>query len=130
MNEYVVDTMGIVIYLEKRRLGAKAKNIFNAVETKEALVIIPGMVHAEVLSLSKRNRIKTSLGDIEKFLHDNPLCKEYPLSFSVVKSAHEIADIPELHDRLIAATARFLKLPLITNDPVIQASSFVNTVWS
>jgi predicted nucleic acid-binding protein len=33
-------------------------------------------------------------------------------------------DIPELHDRLIAATAMHLDLPLITNDPVISKSEF------
>ena len=41
-------------------------------------------------------------------------------------AASEITDIHELHDRLIAATARYLDLPLITNDPVIRASEFVN----
>ena len=30
---------------------------------------------------------------------------------------------------LIAGTARLLGLALITNDPVIQASSALNTVW-
>ena len=129
MNEYVVDTMGIVLHLEKRRLGARAKEIFTAVIRKEALVIIPGIVHAEILSLSKRNRIKTNLDDIETFLRENTHCKEYPLSLSVAQSAKDITDIPELHDRLIAATARFLNLSLITNDPVIQGSASVRTIW-
>ena len=40
-----------------------------------------------------------------------------------------ITDIPELHDRLIAATARIHNVELITNDPVIQASAFVRTIW-
>ena len=39
-----------------------------------------------------------------------------------------INDIPELHDRLIAATARYLDLPLITNDPIIRDSSFVEVL--
>jgi len=43
-----------------------------------------------------------------------------PLSFEILKTAFEIDDIPELHDRLIAATARYLGLPIITNDPVIK----------
>ena len=36
--------------------------------------------------------------------------------------------LPELHDRLIAATAKHLDLPIITNDPDICASEFVTTV--
>ncbi len=46
----------------------------------------------------------------------------------IIKSAFEIRDIPELHDKLIAGTARYLNLPLITNDPVILQSSFVECV--
>jgi len=48
-----------------------------------------------------------------------------PLSLEILKTAAEITDIPELHDRLIAATARHLDIPIITNDPEILNSSFV-----
>jgi predicted nucleic acid-binding protein len=49
-----------------------------------------------------------------------------PLSLEILKTASEITDTPELHDRLIAATARYLDIPLITNDPVIRAFEFVD----
>lgn len=39
-----------------------------------------------------------------------------------------IDDIPELHYRLIAATARYLDAPIITNDPVIRKSKFVKII--
>ena len=51
------------------------------------------------------------------------------MSRAVIEAAAQITDIRELHDRLIAATARWLKVALITNNPVIQGSAFVNTVW-
>ncbi len=51
------------------------------------------------------------------------------MSLAVIQSAAQITDIGELHDRLIAGTARLLDLDLITNDPVIQASAFVKTIW-
>jgi len=44
------------------------------------------------------------------------------------KPASEITDNAELHDRFIAATSRYLDLSLITNDPVICASEFVDTM--
>ncbi len=37
--------------------------------------------------------------------------------------------IPELHDRLIAGTAKYLQKELITNDPVIAKSKHVKTIW-
>ena len=51
------------------------------------------------------------------------------MSLAVIKASEQITDIRELHDRLIAGTARLLDLELITNDPAIQESSFVKTVW-
>ena len=51
-----------------------------------------------------------------------------PLRFEIFKIASEIDDIPELHDRLIAATARYVELPIITNAPVILDSRFVEVL--
>jgi len=48
-----------------------------------------------------------------------------PLGLEILKAASEIKDISELHDRLIAATARYLNIPLITNDAVIIGSNFL-----
>ncbi|RME56244.1 MAG: hypothetical protein D6790_14975 [Caldilineae bacterium] len=50
-------------------------------------------------------------------------------SVSVIRAAAEIVDVRELHDRLIAGTARALRLPLLSNDPEIQHSSYVETLW-
>jgi len=52
----------------------------------------------------------------------------FPLGLEILESAAEITDIPELHDRLIAATTRYLDLPIITNDPQIINSRFVKNV--
>jgi hypothetical protein len=51
------------------------------------------------------------------------------VGFDVVKSTAAIDDIPELHDRLIAGTATWLGVPILTNDPVMMASQHVQTVW-
>lgn len=52
------------------------------------------------------------------------------LTFEIVKSSFEITDIPELHDRLIAGTAKYLDVVLLTNDPIIEKSIFVATLWN
>jgi PIN domain nuclease of toxin-antitoxin system len=40
-----------------------------------------------------------------------------------------IDQIIVLGDRIIAATALYLDLPLLTVDPAIQASTLVETIW-
>jgi PIN domain nuclease of toxin-antitoxin system len=53
-----------------------------------------------------------------------------PLNMAVVQALRDFgpAAIPELADRIIAATARSLELPLITTDPVIAESKLIKVV--
>ena len=128
-SEFVTDTIGLVLRLERRQLSEKVKSIFDSVESGSTIVYIPVIAFAEILYLSEKGRIHTSIDTVEDYLKKYPNYKEYSLNFAVIQSAAEITDIPELHDRLIAATARHLDRELITNDSIIQASAFVNTVW-
>ncbi len=90
---------------------------------------IPAIVFAEIAYLSEKGRIELSLNDVFEHLHTYTSYSEQALTFPIVLESYKISDIPELHDRLIAGTAKFLKYPLITNDPIIQKSSFVTTLW-
>ena len=128
-SEFVTDTMGLVLRIERRKLGPIAKSVFDSVESGNTMVYVPALVFAEILYLSERQRIGLSLHGVSDYLKQFPNCKAYPMDFAVIQSAAQITDIPELHDRLIAGTARFLNLDLITNDPAIQTSAFVRTVW-
>ncbi len=128
-NEFVVDTIGLVLYLEKRKMGSSASRVFEGIEAGTVNIMVPAMVFAEILYLSERGRIAVSLAEADGFFNRFPLCKEQPLTLDVVQSASEITDVPELHDRLIAGTARHLGLDLITNDGKIQQSAYVNTLW-
>jgi predicted nucleic acid-binding protein len=129
VDKYVADTMAIVLQMEQRKLSQPVKGIFEAVEEGDTIVYIPAVVFSEILYLSEKHRIEISLHDVAEYLERYPNYKEYPLNFPVIQAAERITDIKELHDRLIAATSLFLNLDIITNDPVIQASRFVNTVW-
>jgi predicted nucleic acid-binding protein len=129
LNEFVTDTMGLVLRIEQRKMGSKAKSIFDVAEAGSATIYIPTLVLAEILYLSEKQRISSSFGKVVEYLKQYPQYKEHPMSLAVIQAAAQITDIRELHDRLIASTARLLNLNLISNDPIIQASSFVQTVW-
>lgn len=128
-SEFVTDTMGLVLRIEHRKLGPVGRSIFESVESGNATVYIPALVFAEILYLSEKQRIGISPLEVDDYMRRYPGYKEYPMSFDVIRSAAHITDIPELHDRLIAGTARLLNLSLITNDQTIRASSFVRAVW-
>lgn len=128
-NSYVSDTMAVVLWMEKRKQSPFVKNIFKGVENGDVKLFIPAIVLAEIGYLSERNRIELTLSDLNKTIKKSAGIKIIPLDSEIIYNAFEINDIPELHDRLISASARLMKLELITNDKVISDSKFVNTIW-
>ncbi len=128
-SEYVTDTMALVLWLEKRRLSSLVRTIFAGTETGEVTLYIPAIVFAEILYLSEKRKISIAFETMSHYLNTHKHYKECPLSLSIIQESSTITDIKELHDRLIAGTAKFMNLPLITNDPVIEASGSVKTVW-
>lgn len=128
-SEYVADTMAVVLHLENRKLSINVKQIFDAADAGNTIIYIPAIVFAEILYLSEKQRISLTLADVGKHLQHFSSYRELPLNLEIIEQAKKITDIPELHDRLIAASAKFLELELITNDPKIQSSASGKTVW-
>ncbi len=90
--------------------------------------MIPAAVLFEIAYLHEKGRISVSLQTIRDILEQAVNYVEEPLSSEIIATAFEIDDIPELHDRLIAGTARYLNAPLLTNDPVILNSQCVKCI--
>jgi len=129
MNKYVIDTQAIIKFLNgKKVINDNIDMILKMADAGENIIIIPSVSIFEIGYLHERNRIPISIDDIENIIENSINYVEEKISIGVIKSAFEITDIPELHDRLIAGTARYLNLPLITNDPVILQSNFVKCV--
>ena len=125
MDSYVTDTQALVKFMMgKKVINEKCHQAFLAADRGKNIIIIPAIVLMEILYLFEKNRIKIDLFQTEDLLKSRNYQFE-PLSLEIIKTASEINDIPELHDRLVAATARYLDIPLITNDPVIEKSNFV-----
>lgn len=125
MDRYVTDTQALVKFMMGQKVfNERCHQAFLAADLGDNIIIIPAIVLMEILYLFEKNRIKIDLIQTEELLQSkNYQCE--PLSLEIIKTAAEISDIPELHDRLIAATARYLDIPLITNDPVIRKSGFI-----
>jgi predicted nucleic acid-binding protein len=114
---------------KKRKLPIAVKSIFQSADLGSVKIFIPAIVLVEIGYLSEKGRIDIGINDVLNHINSFPSFIEQPLTFAIVAESNKITDIPELHDRLIGATAFFLNHELITNDPLIQASSFVKTIW-
>jgi predicted nucleic acid-binding protein len=125
MNSFVTDTQALVKFMMGRKvINDACHQAFLDADQGKNVIIIPAIVLMEVMYLFEKNRIDANLLQAEKLMQSENYQFE-PLSLEVLKVASEITDIPELHDRLIAATARHLDIPIITNDPEILESGFV-----
>ena len=125
----VADTMAVVLWLEKRRLPVQTRAIFQQASAGQVTIYIPGMVFAEILYLHERGRISASLADAIDLTTGRQGFREMPLSGKVAMAAARIDDIPELHDRLIAASGVSIGVPVVTNDPLMHASRWVTSFW-
>ena len=128
MNSYVTDTQALVKFMMgKKVINEESHQAYQSADKGESIIIIPAIVLMEMLYLFEKNRIDVGLLQAEELFKSQNYQFE-PLSFDILKTASTIDDVPELHDRLIAATACYLGLPLITNDPEIRASSHVTVL--
>ena len=129
MNKYVADTMAIVLYLENRRFPNNIKNLFIEAEQGKVTMYFSAVSLMEIGYLYKKLRIDTSISSVLKLTQENKNFVVHSLSTDTVSEAFKIKNIPELHDRLITATAAILRCTLITNDPIIRKSQYVEAIW-
>ena len=69
--------------------------------------------------------------DLTQVLNDpDGVFEEIPLNQQIVSSMHHVArnEVPDLPDRVVAATGLHLRVSIISRDGRISASS-VETVW-
>jgi predicted nucleic acid-binding protein len=125
VDRYVTDTQALIKFMMGQKvINEQCHQAFLSADQGDNIIIIPAIVLMEILYLFEKSRIKIDLIQTEVLLKSKNYQYE-PLSLEILKTAADIHDIPELHDRMIAATARYLDIPLITNDPVIRKSRFI-----
>ena len=133
MNRYVVDTQCLVWYLGKdRHLPRAARAVFDSAKEGRVQILVPSIVLVETLFLVQRQRISEAIADELILLPETSDSAIYvvPLDMSVVRSMRDFgpAAVAEMADRVIAATARSLSLPLLTVDHAIAASGLVEVI--
>jgi PIN domain nuclease of toxin-antitoxin system len=130
----VADTHAAVWYLfGDPRLSARAKDFIDQAAADRRSIEISPISLAEVLYLvEKKNRLPASAFDDLQSALDNPnhVFKEAPFTSGVVKAMRQVSreDVPDMPDRIVAATAVYLGVPVISRDGKIRASN-VQTIW-
>ena len=134
MNRYVTDTQALIWHMmQSRKLSRRARRAFRDAEGGASQILVPSIVLVECVSILARRRVPEEILERIFALSDKPdaSLRVVPLDLAVADAARDFgpAAIPEMADRIIAATARALDLPLLTADPIIAESALLNVVW-
>jgi PIN domain nuclease of toxin-antitoxin system len=129
----VADTHAALWYLfGDPRLSIPAKAAFDTAANSRRKVLLSVISPAEVVYLIEKNRLPASAyADLKKALHDpDHVLQEAPVTAEIINAMVDVprADIPDMPDRIVAATAVYFGVPTISRDGRIRASN-VQTVW-
>jgi PIN domain nuclease of toxin-antitoxin system len=134
MALFVTDTHPLVWYAEarSRKLGKQARKTFEYADSGRAVIYVPVLVIAEILELARRAHIRTGLPPTEWIdgLFRLPGFIPADLTRDIVIAGESLYAIRERTDRMIAATAVELGVPLITRDAELANVPRLQTVWS
>lgn len=129
MRAVAADTHAALWYLEDdSRLTATANEALDGADR----ILLPSVCLVEITYLVEKGRLDAAVLPrlFAELDHSDITLTLAPLDLGVVLALQDIprAAVPDLPDRVIAATARHYAVPLVTRDRAIRSSG-VETVW-
>lgn len=130
---YATDTHAFVHVLtgQQRKLGRRARSVFERVERGLDTILIPFTVMEEIMLLSEVGKIRLRL-PFRELLLALMQAENFDLgdnNAQLLLEASALTGIRDPYDRMIVAQARMLGLALISGDEKIKQSGLVRTIW-
>jgi len=129
----VLDTHAAIWYLlDAKNLSQKAFSLIDDAAAGGQPAYISAVSLVEIVYLVERGRIASNAFEtfIAELNQENPAFTVFPLDTEVSSALTRIPRnvVPDMPDRIIAATALHLDLPLVTRDRRLQTAG-IKTVW-
>jgi PIN domain nuclease of toxin-antitoxin system len=129
----VANTHLVLWYLLKDpRLSTRAREFMEDAAAAGNAIAVSAISLAEIGYLIEKNRFPAAVyDDLEAALADSDyVIEEAPFTVEIVDAMRQVprADVPDLPDRIVAATGIYFDVPIISRDGRIRAAN-LHTVW-
>jgi PIN domain nuclease of toxin-antitoxin system len=129
----ITDTHAALWYLLKNpRLSILAREFIDQAAASGHDIVVSSISLAEIVYLIEKGRLDASAyRDLKKALADPTyVIAKVPFTGEVVEAMRQIPrdSVPNMPDRIVAATAVYLGVPVISRDSRIRSSS-IQTIW-
>ena len=125
---YVLDTHVLIWYfIGSKRLKRKLKEKIEEVRNAGGRLLVSTIVLAEALAIAEKGKVDFDFRNMYQLIKNEP-------EFEIISFTTEILEevmhtkTPEIHDRIIVATANFYRAGIITKDKLIRESREVETI--
>lgn len=120
------------ISLPRKRLSVTARTTIEQIAAEGNQVAFSSITLAEIVYLSERGRINSTTLDrlLREVESDDALFVEIPFDRNIALALRQVdrSQIPDLPERIIAATGLYLNVPVPRRDRPIQLST-TDTIW-
>jgi PIN domain nuclease of toxin-antitoxin system len=129
----VADTHAALWHLfDDKRLSGPAEDFIDKAAAARRWIAVSAISLAEIVYLIEKNRLPPSAYDDLKLALADPdhVLKEAPLTVEIVDALQRVprVAVPDMPDRIVAATVVYFGVPVISRDGRIRTSN-VQTVW-
>jgi PIN domain nuclease of toxin-antitoxin system len=129
----IADTHAALWYLlSNPNLSRTARTFMDECASAGNAIGLSPVSLAEIVYLVEKNRLpRAAYDELKSAIADvNYVIEEAPFNARVVEAMQRVAReaVPDLPDRIVAATALYFDVPVISRDGRIRASN-VRTVW-
>jgi PIN domain nuclease of toxin-antitoxin system len=135
IGKYVTDTHALIWHFTRDgRLSDEASQHFSAADRGDAVIYVSAMTLIEIVYLGEKARVSSDL--CNEVIQRLKPAKD--TSYRIVPIDHGVSTavaavpriaVPEMADRVIAATAHHLGLPLITKDRRLRDWKGIISIW-
>jgi len=130
MLTYMADTHSLLwAFTRPRKLGELARHAFEEIANGESSLLIPVIVLAELIFTIENKPVQADLDDILTAIENSPNVEFVDFDYESAMRLRDLSAIPEMHDRMIVATAIEYQATLITVDESITTSGLVKVIW-